>query len=68
MMKAKVDDAGLLVPRSMLEGFDEVEIRVEDGRIVITPVRPDPITRLGQRPLATPERDASERHDDYLYQ
>jgi virulence-associated protein VagC len=66
-MKAKVDDRGLLVPRAMLEGFDEVEIRVEDGRIVITPLRPDSIMRLGQRPLATPEVDVSERHDDYLY-
>jgi hypothetical protein len=66
-MKARVDDAGLLVPRAMLEGFDEVDIRVEDGRIVITPVRPDPITRFGQRPLDAPIVDASERHDDYLY-
>ena len=65
-MKAKVDDRGLLVPRAMLEGFDEVEIRVEDGRIVITPLRPDPIVRLGQRPLDTPEVDVSARHDDYL--
>lgn len=66
-MKAKVDESGLLVPRAMLEGFDEVEIRLEDGRIVIAPLRPDPITRIGQRPLDTPHRDASERHDDYLY-
>lgn len=66
-MKAKVDDRGLLVPRAMLEGFDEVEIRVEDGRIVITPLRPDSIMRLGLRPLTTPEVDVSERHDDYLY-
>ena len=53
-MKAKVNDKGLLVPRAMLKGFDEVEIRVEDGRIVISPLRPDPIVRLGQHPLDTP--------------
>jgi hypothetical protein len=66
-MKAKVNDTGLLVPRAMLEGLDEVEMRVEDGRIVISPLRPDPIMRLGQRPLDTPEVDVSERQDDYLY-
>ena len=66
-MRAKVDDTGLRVPRAMLKGFDEVEIRVEDGRIVIIPLRPDPIMRLGQCPLDAPEVDVSERHDDYLY-
>lgn len=67
-MRAKVDERGLLVPRAMLDGLDEVEIRAENGRIIITPLRPDPITRLGQHPLDTPDIDASERHDDYLYQ
>jgi hypothetical protein len=66
-MKAKVEDNGLLVPKSMLEGFEEVEIRIEAGRIVITALPPDPIARLGQAPVEAPELDASDRHDAYLY-
>jgi hypothetical protein len=55
-MKAKVEDNGLPVPKSMLEGFEEVEIRIEAGRIIITPLQPDPIARRGQAPVEAPER------------
>lgn len=38
-MKTKVTDEGILVPKELLEGMDEVEIHRQNGIIVITPVR-----------------------------
>ena len=66
-MKAKVTEQGLLIPKSLLEGFDEVEIRQEQQIITIIPMSGDPIRNLGRNPLIAPETDASERHDEYLY-
>ena len=72
-MKVKVGEQGVTVPRHMLGDADEVEIRDEDGRIVIEPVRTarqedeDPITGLGQDPVSCGADDGSVRHDQYLY-
>lgn len=67
-MRVKVTDQGVTVPRHMLEGIDEVDIRKEDGRVVIEPVSAsDPILGLGQNPVSTGVEDASEHHDQYLY-
>jgi len=66
-MKARVTQNGLLIPKSLLDGFDEVEIRHELRKITITPLDNDPIRKLGQTPLEVRETDASENHDDYLY-
>jgi len=58
----------------MLEGADEVEIRQENGRVVIEPAGAertaedeDPLLGLGSAPVSGGAPDASERHDDYLY-
>jgi virulence-associated protein VagC len=74
VMKVKVDDAGVTVPKRMLGDADEVEIHVEEGRIVIEPVRstgageePDPVLGLGQDPVSCNAPDASTNHDTYLY-
>ncbi|MFO1431993.1 MAG: hypothetical protein U1F76_17935 [Candidatus Competibacteraceae bacterium] len=66
-MRARVTEDGLLIPKSLLEGFDEVEIRQEQQRITIIPLGGDPIRNLGQTPLDVDETDASEHHDNYLY-
>ncbi|MBK8168543.1 MAG: hypothetical protein IPK64_21560 [bacterium] len=66
-MRARVTERGLLVPKELLAGFDEVEIRQEPHRITILPAGGDPVRNLGRTPLDAPETDASERHDDYLY-
>lgn len=73
-MKVKVDDAGVTVPKRMLGDADEVEIRNEEGRIIIEPVRstdpseePDPVLGLGQDPVSCNAPDASTNHDTYLY-
>ncbi|MSP12795.1 MAG: hypothetical protein EXR62_07540 [Chloroflexi bacterium] len=63
-MRAKVTDQGLLIPKRLLEGIDEVEIREEDGLIVILFIQPeDPIYQLGTEPLTIDLVDASVNHD-----
>jgi len=71
-MKVKVEEDGVTVPRQMLGDAEEVEIRDENGRVVIEPVRetksegPDPISKLGQDPVSCGAEDASVSHDQYL--
>lgn len=67
-MKAKVTKRGLIIPKEMLEGAEEVEIRKKDHRLVIWPVsKGDPILNLGKHPVECGATDASEHHDRYLY-
>jgi virulence-associated protein VagC len=67
-MKAKVTKRGLIIPKEMLAGAQEVEIRQEDNRLVIFPLpSSDPILNLGKHPVECGAPDASEHHDYYLY-
>jgi hypothetical protein len=67
-MKAKVGDEGLLLPRDLFGGIEEVEIRRDDNVITITPsLEDDPILGLGKHPVTCGISDGSERHDQYLY-
>ena len=67
-MKAKVTKHGLIIPKEMLTGVEEVEIIKRDHRIVISPItRSDPILNLGKRPVECGVPDASENHNSYLY-
>jgi hypothetical protein len=67
-VKVKVSKRGLLVPKEMLSGAEEVEIRKEDHLIVISPIaKDDPVFNLGKRPVECGVTDASERHDKHLY-
>lgn len=66
-MRARVTQSGLLIPKALLEGVDEVEIHQEQQRIMIVPVAGDPIRNLGPNPLDVDETNASEHHDEYLY-
>ncbi len=67
-MRAKVTKRGLLIPKEMLAGAEEVEIRKENHRIVISPlIESDPIHELGKHPVECGVSDASEHHDGYLY-
>lgn len=67
-MKAKVTKRGLIIPKEMLAGAEEVEIRNEKHRILITPAgKSDPILNLGKRPVECGVSNASEQHDRYLY-
>lgn len=40
-MKAIVDENGVLIPKTMLVGVSQVEIRREDGVIIVTPCAPE---------------------------
>jgi hypothetical protein len=69
-MKAQVTPEGLFIPKHLLEGIHEVEIRKEHDCLFIIPltIENDPIFELGSSPVTTEEHDASEHHDQYLYQ
>jgi len=66
-MKAQVNEHGVLIPKELLEGVNEVEIRKEDNLIVVIPTtKIDPILDLGKNPVPCGASDASEEHDKYL--
>ena len=67
-MKAKVTKRGVQVPKRMLGEAQEVEIRQENGNVIVVPLpREDPIFGLGENPVTCNAPDASEAHDRYLY-
>jgi hypothetical protein len=67
-MKAKVTDEGVVIPKKFLEGIEEVEIKKENGFIIVIPIMDvDPILALGKNPVDCGLADASEQHDKYLY-
>ena len=67
-MKVKVEREGVLVPRELLEGVEEVEILKERHRILVIPVEAtDPIWEFGEDPAPLHAPDASEKLDSYLY-
>jgi len=69
IMKAVVKKEGVLIPRKLLKGAKQVEIRKEPGRIVVLPIPApdDPVFKLGKHPVKSGVSDASERPDEYLY-
>ena len=66
-MKTKVTEQGVLVPKKLLKGIKEVEIRKDNGVILVVPVMEDPIFALGSQPIADDITDASKHHDAYIY-
>ena len=67
-MKSRVTEQGLLIPKHLLEGVDEVDIQKHGGIIVVAPVSPrDPVLNLGNGPITLDIEDGSENHDRYIY-
>ena len=67
-MKVKVTEKGALIPRKLLKGIKEVEIRRQNGLIVVVPVgEKDPIFNLGKNPVKSGVTDGSVNHDKYIY-
>ncbi len=67
-MKARVTEEGVLIPKKMLQGIEEVEICQEQNVIFVVPVTPDdPIFQLGTEPVMGDMSDAAESHDLYIY-
>jgi virulence-associated protein VagC len=67
-LRIRVTDQGVLVPKKLLSGIEEVEIHREADRVVLSPAQSrDPIFGLGSDPVACEAPDASENLDHYLY-
>lgn len=68
-VKAVVSAAGVLIPRRMLRGVKEVEIRKSGRNIVVEPAGPadDPIFTLGTAPVRVGTRSGAAGHDAHLY-
>ncbi len=67
-MRARVTEQGVVIPKRMLPDVEEVEIRAENGTLLVLPVQAeDPIFGLGTAPVECGAPDASGRHDEYLY-
>jgi hypothetical protein len=69
-MRATVKKEGLLIPKKLLKGIKEAEIRKEKGKIVIMPtkIEEDPIFEIGRHPGHSGLKDASICHDNYIYE
>ena len=67
-MKVKVTEKGALIPRKMLKGVKEVELRRQNGLILVVPLgEKDPIFNLGKKPVKSGVTDGSVNHDKYIY-
>ena len=68
-MKALVGSAGVLIPRRMLRGVKEVEIRKDGRNIVVEPSagEGDSVFDLGEHPVRSGVDDGPEHHDVHLY-
>jgi len=67
-MKAKVTEQGINIPKEMLEGIDEVEIRRENGVILVVALTPHrSVFNIGKDPIEEDITDASVNHDRYIY-
>lgn len=67
-MRITVTEQGVLIPKQLLEGVREVEIRSQQGILLVLPVvEGDPILQLGKEPITDLVEDASIHHDCYLY-
>ena len=67
-IKISVTAQGVLIPRQLVEGIEEVELKKENGVITLVPtVQNDSIWNLGKDPIECDISDASEQHDKYLY-
>lgn len=64
----KVTEQGVTVPKRMLPDVEEIEIRVENGVVLLIPAGvEDPLLGLGRNPVPCGLPDASEGHDQHLY-
>lgn len=66
-MRVKVTEQGLVIPKELLEGIQEVEIRREDYQLILVPIPElDPIWNLGSNPIDISITDGADKHDAYL--
>lgn len=66
--KTRVTEHGVIIQREWFSGVEEVEVRRQNGAIVIVPLLSgDPIDSLGKHPVDDELTDASTNADGYLY-
>ena len=66
-MKAEVTEQGVLIPKELLKGITQVEIRKRNNLILVIPLSGvDPIFQLGQNPVSDDLTDASANHESYI--
>lgn len=67
-MKTAVKKKGLVIPKRLLKGIKEAEVKWEKGKLIIEPIRieNDPILLLGNHPGHSGLKDASVKLDKYL--
>ena len=66
-MRLKVTEEGLLIPKELLQGAEEADVRKEDRLIlVMLSGKSDPILDLGRFPVRAGVSDGSDKHDAYL--
>ncbi|HXG86582.1 MAG TPA: hypothetical protein VNI84_21370 [Pyrinomonadaceae bacterium] len=67
-MKTEVTEQGVVIPKHLLQGIKEVEIRKEKNVINVIPLFvQDPILSLGKEPVEDEITDASINQDQYIY-
>ena len=67
-MRTKVSESGVVIPKELLQGITEVDIRKQNGVIVVVPTgKDDPIYDIGKNPVKCGVPDASENLDKYVY-
>ncbi len=68
MMKLKVTEKGVLIPKKLLGESQEVEVIQEQGKIILTTIkRTTSIWDLGTNPVECDVTDGAINHDAYLY-
>ncbi|MBC7930636.1 MAG: hypothetical protein H7Z38_08715 [Rubrivivax sp.] len=65
-MKAKVTNEGVQIPKSLLEGIKEVEIKKENGLILVLPLTEDSTLKLDSQAVKDEAEDAAENHNQYI--
>ena len=54
-MRTKVSKDGVLIPKDLLPGITEVDIRKQNGVIMVIPAgKDDPISDIGEEPASVP--------------
>ena len=67
-MKVRVTEEGVVIPKRLLKGVTEVEIRQEGNVVVVFPKsKENSLFKLGRNPVACNAPDASENLDKYIY-
>lgn len=68
-MRTDVTEQGVVIPKYLLKGAKEVEIRSENSMILVIPIgNEDPIWSLADNPVSDDGvTDASVNHDKYIY-